>query len=205
MQGTIRGNIVTDIQKLNNDYQRLEFLGDRVLNLIVSHYLFEKFHKNSAGEFTDKLKFTSNDNLEEIIDNLSDEFKKELFKFKSGFKTEAQDLIADDVEAFIGNYYLENGPGKTINYFENLLAKEIDAFDPNTDYISMLQIYTQKEMKDIPDYKPVKEEMAPNNEHLFYFEVSVRKNLVGEGFGNSKSKARKQAALAALKKYGLIS
>ena len=60
--------------------------------------------------------------------------KKDLLKFKRSFKTDAQDLIADDMEAFIGNYYLNHRPKKTIKYFEKLLTREINAFDPNTDY-----------------------------------------------------------------------
>ncbi len=193
---------MTDIQKLINDYTRLEFLGDRVLNLIVSCYLYKKNSGDSEGELTNKLRFTSNDNLEEIIDKLPDEFKTELFKFKCGFKPDSQELNADDIEAFIGNYYLEHGQEKSVIYFEELFRKEIDAFDPNTDYISMLQVYAQKKLKVVPDYKCIKEEMVQNNQHIFYFEVSVGPDLLGEGFGYSKSKAKKQAALVAWKKLG---
>lgn len=182
---------MTNSQKLINDYQRLEFLGDRVLNLIVSHYLFKKFPYDSAGDLTNKLKFTSNDNLEEIIDKFPEEFRKELFRSKCGFKADAQELKADDIEAFIGNYYLEHGLEASINYFNKFFAKEIDAFDPCTDYISMLQIHTQKELKIVPDYKLIEEEMVQNNQHMFYFYVLVGKDLAGSGSGTSHAKAKK--------------
>jgi ribonuclease III len=194
------------VQNTCKNYQRLEFLGDRVLNLIVSQYLYTKFFNDTEGDLTKKLRFTSNDNLEEIIDKLPDEFKKELLNFKGGFKTEVPELIADDLEAFIGNYYLKHGPIKTINYFENLLAREIDAFDPNTDYISNLQIYTQKNLKPFPDYNiaEVEQEKLLNNQHLFYCEVSIENILFGKCIENSKSKAKKQAAFAALKKLNIM-
>jgi len=73
---------MTVVQNPGKNFQRLEFLGDRVLNLIVSHYLYKKFPDDGEGELTNKLRFTSNDNLEEIIENLPDEFKTELFRFK---------------------------------------------------------------------------------------------------------------------------
>ena len=190
------------VQNPGKNYQRLEFLGDRILNLIVSHYLYKKFPEDTEGELTNKLKFTSNDNLEEIILNLPGEFKTELFRFKSSFKPDAQDTNADDLEAFIGNYFLEHGIEASKNYFEKLLIKEIDAFDPNKDYISMLQVHTQKNLKIVPEYRCVNCEPMQNNQQMFDFEIYVREDLMGKGSGTNKSKAKKQAALAALKKYG---
>ena len=196
---------MTVVQNSSKNFQRLEFLGDRVLNLIVSHYLYKKFPDDGEGELTNKLKFTSNDNLEEIIENLPGEFKTELFRFKCSFKPDAQDTNAGDLEAFIGDYFIEHRIEASINYFENLFEKEIDAFDPNKDYISMLQIHTQKNLKIVPEYRCVNCEPMQNNQQMFDFEIYVREDLVGKGSGTNKSKAKKQAAMAALKKYGLIS
>jgi ribonuclease-3 len=195
---------MTVVQNSSKNFQRLEFLGDRVLNLIVSHYLYKKFPEDSEGGLTNKLRFTSNDNLEEIIDKLPDEFKTELFKFKCGFKPDSQELNAKDIEAFIGNYYLEHGQEKSLSYFTELFRKEIDAFDPNTDYISRLQVHSQNELKIVPDYKYIKEEKIENNQQMFYYEVRVGKKLLGKGKETSKSKARKQAALEALKELNII-
>jgi ribonuclease-3 len=194
---------MTVVQNSSKNFQRLEFLGDRVLNLIVSHYLYKKFPDDEEGELTNKLKFTSNDNLEEIIENLPGEFKTELFRFKCSFKPDAQETNADDLEAFIGNYFLEHGIEASKNYFEKLLKKEIDAFDPNKDYISMLQIHTQKNLKIVPEYSCVNCEPIQNNQQMFDFEIYVREDLVGKGSGTNKSKAKKQAALDALKTLGL--
>jgi ribonuclease-3 len=194
---------MTVIQNSGKNYQRLEFLGDRVLNLIVSHYLYKKFPDYSEGQLTNKLRFTSNDNLEEIIGNFPGEFKTELFRFKCGFKPDAQELNADDLEAFIGNYFLEQGIEESKNYFEELLKKEIDAFDPNKDYISMLQIHIQKNLKIVPEYRFVNHEPIQNNQQMFYFEVFVREDSLGKGSGTNKSQAKKQAALEACKRFDL--
>ena len=192
-----------EVQNPRKNYQRLEFPGDRILNLIVSHYLYKKFPDDGEGELTNKLRFTSNDNLEEIIENLPGEFKTELIKFKCRFKPDAQELNADDIEAFIGDYFLEHRIEASINYFENLFEKEIDAFDPNKDYISMLQIHTQKNLKIVPEYRCVNCEPIQNNQQMFDFEIYVREDLVGKGSGTNKSKAKKQAALDALKTLNL--
>jgi ribonuclease-3 len=191
-------------EKLSKSYQRCEFLGDRVLNLIVSQYLYEKFHEDPEGKLTEKLRFVSNDNLDEILDRLDSNFRDELARFKYRYKPDHPELSADDVEAFIGNYYLENGFEAVKKYFENLFEKEIDAFDPNTDYISRLQIYSQKKLKKVPEYKPVNKGMISNNEDNFHFRVFIGEDLLGEGSGSRKSKARKQAAFEALKTLGKL-
>jgi ribonuclease-3 len=185
-------------EKSSNSYQRLEFLGDRVLNLIVSSYLYEKFHDDPEGELTKKLRFVSNDNLEEILDRLDSNFRMELSRFKHEYKPDHPELSADDIEAFIGSYYRENGFDETKKYFENLLGKEIDAFDPNTDYISRLQDYSQKKLKIVPDYRPVNDGLISE----FCIEVFIGEDFLGKGSGRRKSIARKNAAYEALKKLG---
>lgn len=190
-------------KKLNNSYQRFEFLGDRVLNLIVSHYLCIKFPDYSEGELTNKLRFTSNDNLEDIIESLPDTFRKEFFKFKRDFKPESQELKADDVEAYIGSYYLKHGLVATISYFEKIFAEKIDAFNPNTDYISRLKIYSEQNQKPQPDYKLNYTEKGQNNQQFFHFQVFISDELLGSGVGNSHPKAKQMAARETLKNLGL--
>lgn len=194
---------MTTIQKLNNDYRRLEFLGDRVLNLIVSDYLYKKFLEDSAGKLTDKLKFTSNDNLEEIVETLPDEFRTELFKFKSGFRPDGQTSNADALEAYIGNYFLEHELEETIKYFKKIFAKQIDRFNPDTDYISKLKIHFEQGKELQPVYKLEHTEKGQNNQSVFRFQVFIEGVPKGSGSGSSHAKAKKSAALDALKKLGL--
>jgi ribonuclease III len=190
-------------QKQKKSYQRFEFLGDRVLNLIISGYLYKKFPEYSEGLLTERLKFTSNDNLEEIIESLPHEFRNVLIKFKSDFKSDVLSLNADDIEAYAGNFFLEQGIEKTTEYFEKIFGEHIDDFNPDTDFISKLQVRTQKNLKIVPDYQQVSDEVDKNNVHNFHIQVFIGKDLLGEGFGRSKPKAKQDAAKKALKKLGL--
>ena len=195
--------MMTDSKK-KKEYQRLEFLGDRVLNLMVSHYLYRNYPEWSEGELTNQLRFTSNENLGKIIDHFSEDFQKELIAFKHEYLPNKPGLSADDIEALIGKYYLEKGLKASTDYFLKIFSKEIDAFNPDTDYISIFQIYIQKEKKIVPYYKEVNETLDKNNQHTFEFEVFVGENRYGYGKGSTKSNAIKQAALDALIKLNLI-
>ncbi|MCK9591580.1 MAG: putative dsRNA-binding protein [Methanoregula sp.] len=194
---------MTTVQKLNNDYRRLEFLGDRVLNLIVSDYLYKKFHEYSTGQLTDKLRFTSNDNLKEIVEKLPDEFRTDLFKFKSIFKPDGQTSNADALEAYIGNYFLEHELKETFKYFKKIFADQIDTFNPDTDYVSKLKIHFEQGKELQPVYKLEHTEKRPNNQSVFHFQVSIGGVPRGLGSGSDHAKAQKSAALDALKKLGL--
>jgi len=185
---------MSSIQKSHKEYQRLEFLGDRVLNLIVSQYLYTKFQEFSSGLLTDRLKFTSNDNLEEIFDSLPDDLKRKIHDFQSGFKLEGEKSNADAIEAYVGNYTLKQGLYESIDYFEKIFAKQIDEFNPDRDYISKLQVRTQ-EKQILPRYEQIGSDSPDeNNIHHFHLRVFIGEKLAGEGFGLSKMKAKKEAA-----------
>lgn len=88
-------------------YERLEFLGDRVLNLIVANYLFERAESYHPGEMADKMEFVKNKNLGAIIKKMK-LFPQDLINL--GKKTElTPKIIADVFEAFIGTIYKIHG------------------------------------------------------------------------------------------------
>jgi ribonuclease III len=187
-----------------NNLERLEFLGDRVLNLIVSEFLYQNFPEESEGFLTNKLRFTSNDNLDELLEKLDKKFPGELAAFKTRFKPGNIERSADDLEAFIGEFYLAHGFAETKQTIEKYLADEIRNYNPDTDYISRLQIFTQKNSKSYPDYRFEPDKTLPNNEHEFHVRVFIGTEMYGEGMGNRKSRARQRAASAALKKLGCL-
>ena len=80
-----------------NQYQRLEFLGDRVLNLVVSDIIFNRYPVLAEGELTKTMGFTSNDNLEGILDKLDKSVISALLTFKQFFGLDATALSADKV------------------------------------------------------------------------------------------------------------
>jgi len=164
-----------------NQYQRLEFLGDRVLNLVVSDILFSQYPEWSEGDLTKMLGFASNDNLEGLLNELDKSIISALLTFKQSF----------------GEYYLKHGWTETKTYIEKVFGKLIREFDPETNYIGILQELTQKELKIVPDYVLESQE-GPPHQPVFHIKVNWG-NVVGRGIGNSLHEARKQAALAALK------
>jgi ribonuclease-3 len=183
-------------------YHRLEFLGDRVLNLIVSLYLFRKFPEYTEGELTNALRFTSNENLEEIVRELPGEFRAELSAFKARFGQDACASNADAIEAFIGDYFLEHGLDETTVYAEGLFARYIDRFNPDTDYISRLKVHSEKEKIPLPVYQLVGDETGPDNREIFHYKVLVGGIVLGTGSGSSHEKAKRAAAGEALRGMG---
>jgi len=191
-------------QKPPNPYQRFEFLGDRVLNLMVSRYLYQKYPDYPEGKLTAMLRFTSNDNLEEVVERLPEAFRTELFAFKSRFDYGPQKSNADAVEAYIGKYFLEQGFEATLAWFGHMFAEHIDRFDPDTDYISLLKVYCEQKKIHTPAYKPLRTEKGENNHDVFYFQVFVDSVPGGSGSGSSHARAQKAAAHEALKRLGLV-
>jgi ribonuclease-3 len=189
-------------QKAHNAYHRLEFLGDRVLNLIVSRYLYRKCPDSAEGELTGRLRFTSNENLEEILGSLPEGFRADLIGFKIRFGQDGPTSNADAIEAFIGNYFLEHGLNETTAFVEGIFSVPIDRFDPDTDYISRLKVHSEKERKPQPVYVLAGTEIGPNSQALFHFQVFVNGVLLGSGSGSSHEKAKKAAAGEALRKIG---
>ena len=194
-------------QKEKNDinhFQRLEFLGDSVLNLSVSEYLYKKFPFFSEGELSKLksviisqpflVKFANYIMLEKyIILGKSVDLIRGRGKFS---------ILADCTEAFFGALYLDGGlnPCKKIiisfinNEQINLLDKRIIK-----DYKTLLQEITQKKMNCLPSYKVLKV-AGLEHQKKFHIEVRVGNHIYGKGVGKNKKEAEQDAAYQALKK-----
>jgi len=179
-------------------YKRLEFLGDRILNLIIAEYLYKHNPEDDSGELTHKLRFTSNDNLDEILDHLNAGFRAEIAAFKSQYKPGNQNISADDVETYIGSFFLQYGLEVTRKYIEQNLGAEIDLFDPRTDYKSTLNEFCQKIRKSQPFYDVITDHTTGDNRHEFSVRVLIGQEEYGEGSGDKKVRAEQQAAHRAL-------
>jgi ribonuclease-3 len=186
------------------EYQRLEFLGDRVLNLIISENFYRAFLEKDAGNLTNLMRSLSNDNLDIMLEKLENKFLDEILAFKIQYRSDSEDLYADDLESFIGNYYLIRGLSETQKMIERHLSGEIGNFNPNTDYISQLQVYTQKMLNPIPEYPLINDKTLPDNRHEFHVQVKIAGEILGEGYGKRKSIAKQHAAKRALERLGLL-
>jgi len=189
-----------DYRIINNE--RLEFLGNFVLGLVISEYLYQHFNY-SEGEMTRRMEVVSDAKLAEVI-------KKQKFKVEKGYlrlgkrslpnKRNLEDsIIAGWFEAFIGAVYLDQGLEKAKDIILKLLEKEIRNFNPNRNYIGRLQEYVQQnKLGELAYYD--KKVTGPDHRPTFKALVKISNRTLGEGLGRSKKAARMRAAKGALKK-----
>jgi ribonuclease-3 len=182
------------------DNEKLEFLGDAVLELIVSEYLYQNFPKFSEGELTFlRAKLVNRERLGKIGEKLGLD-KIILFNKKIENKGRLT-ILGNSLEAIIGALYLDFGYEKAkefviknvIGDLRELMRKE-ELKDPKT----LLQEEIQKDFNVLPEYRVVKEE-GKEHEKLFFVEVYFQGKKIGSGVGSSKQKAEIEAALDALK------
>ena len=184
------------------DNERLEFLGDRVLNLIVAEYLFSRYDMNE-GAMTGRMEVTRNRNLARIVKDLDCGFEDLILTGTGQKKTPG--IIADAFEAFIGALYLDCGLEETRKIVLDLVQDEIRAFSPERNYKKKLQEFLQKNRKPLPAYHLV-DKSGPDHGPVFMYRVSVGDTVLGTGMGLSKAEATQNAAKSAFEliKHGEI-
>jgi ribonuclease-3 len=182
--------------------ERLEFLGDSVLGLVTSQFLFENFPDKSEGDLT-KLKSTlvSEANLSRIAKfislgkylNLSEEEEK------SGGR-ERSSIVSDAYEAVIGAVFLDGGLASAEKMIEKqILEKYLEITTDRTfhNYKGELLEYMQALGLGLPQYE-VLEEQGPDHQKRFTIAVSAKGKKMGEGVGKNKKEAEQKAARMAL-------
>jgi ribonuclease-3 len=182
--------------------ERLEFLGDSVLGMVTSRFLFEHFPNKSEGDLT-KLKSTlvSEANLSRIARsitlgwflNLSEDEER------SGGRDRSS-IISDAYEAVIGAVFLDGGLVPAEKLIRNQILKryvEITTDHTLHNYKGELLEYMQALGMGLPRYDVV-EESGPDHQKRFTIAVSVRGNKVGQGRGKTKKEAEQKAARMAL-------
>lgn len=182
--------------------ERLEFLGDSVLGMVTSRFLFENFPEKSEGDLT-KLKSTlvSEANLSRIAKsislgkylNLSEEEEK------AGGR-ERNSIISDAYEAVIGAVFLDGGLAPAERMVRNQILKrymEITTDQTLHNYKGELLEYMQALGLGLPKYN-VLEEKGPDHRKRFIIAVSVKGKKMGEGVGKNKKEAEQKAARMAL-------
>ena len=188
---------------LSSHNERLEFLGDAVLELIVTEVLFEDYPNSAEGELTSIRSALVNyqmlaDVSREII--LSDYILLSRGEAKDTGK--ARDVIlANAFESLIGAIYLDGGyeaAGKFINYFVMKRVAEVMEKELYRDPKSFLQEIIQEKMKITPTYDVISEK-GPDHAKVFRVGVYFGDQLITEGEGLSKQEAEVEAAKNALK------
>lgn len=184
------------------NYEKLEFLGDSFLGLVVSDYLYNQEMYLKEGTLARiKSYVVSESTLHRVGKAIN--IQKYLLLGKGEEKSGGRNrkaLIGDCIEALIGAYYLDAGFDKARSLVERLFSVEIENVEKNRhvkDYKSILQEYTQKRYKVIPQYTVVNTE-GPDHKRRFYVNVTVKKRTYGPGVGESKKQAEQNAASLAL-------
>ncbi len=182
--------------------ERMEFLGDSVVGLVVNEHLYRKFPKLREGELT-KMKslIVSRVILSRTAKDvgLGDFVLLSEAEHGSGGRNRAS-ILADTLEGVIGAVYLDGGLEPARHLTERLLLKEVHEIlsDANlANYKSMLQEYVQGEFKTHPQYR-ISSEVGPDHEKIFTVEVVVNGKVFGRGHGNNKKEAEQEAARDAL-------
>lgn len=181
--------------------ERLEFLGDAILEYIVSEELFQKFPSRDEGFLTTlRASLVNTTNLAEIAKEIG--LGNELFLSRGeedGGGRSNTSLLADTVEALIGALYIDQGIKGTKQFVkENLLSRLKEKLSqPLKDAKSRLQELVQKDRLPAPRYQVVKA-FGPDHDKEFSIEAIVDTKPVGRGTGRSKAEAEQNAAQAAL-------
>ncbi|WP_044893798.1 ribonuclease III [Bacillus alveayuensis] len=187
----------------HEDNERLEFLGDAVLELTISQYLFKKFPNMSEGELTKlRASIVCEPSLVKFANALS--FGELVLLGRgeelTGGRTRPA-LLADVFEAFIGALYLDQGMEAVIQFLEKTIFPKINegAFSHVMDYKSQLQELVQRDGIGVIEYK-ILQEKGPAHNKEFVSRVSLNGEELGIGVGRSKKEAEQQAAQMALEK-----
>ena len=188
--------------------ERLEFLGDSVLGMVTSRFLFENFPEKSEGDLT-KLKSTlvSEANLSRIAKSIS------LGKFlnlsedeeKSGGR-ERSSIISDAYEALIGAVFLDGGLAPAQRMIQRQILRryvEITTDQALHNYKGELLEYMQALGLGLPRYE-VLEEKGPDHQKRFTIAVSVKGRKMGQGVGKNKKEAEQKAARMALENVEIL-
>jgi len=183
--------------------ERLEFLGDAVLELAITEYLYKKYPKKTEGEMTAlRAALVNSITLSETASelNIGDLMLLSKGEAKSLGKAR-QYILANAFEALIGAIYLNGGYEETFDFLEKNLFGKIEEVIEKKLWIDAKSLFQEKaqELESVtPSYK-VLAESGPDHEKVFTMGVFLGDKLMAEGKGASKQEAEQDAARKALK------
>lgn len=185
---------------INNE--RLEFLGDAVLDLIVGEYLYHKFNTKSEGDLSKlRASLVNEDSLAKIAKELKlGEFLYLSPAEENNGGRDKQSLISDALEALMGAIYLESGLDSVKVIFIDLLEKNFPDINLNSltkDYKTTLQEITQAQIGTAPKYELISSS-GPDHKKSFEMAVLLNGKEIARATGNSKKAAEQACALKAL-------
>jgi len=192
----------SDFELAHNE--RLEFLGDAVLEIIVTEYLFKNFPDTPEGDLTNWRASLVNSKMLSII---AKEIGLEVYLYLS--RGEAKDknskarqyILANAVEALIGAIYLDQGKRVVEKFIKERFILKLDNILANELYLdpkSKFQEKSQEQFSITPHYK-VLSESGPDHDKIFEVGLYLGEELISRGQGSSKQEAQTNAAAKGLK------
>ncbi|MCL4390545.1 MAG: ribonuclease III [Patescibacteria group bacterium] len=197
-QALTHRSFLNEDSKTTVSNERLEFLGDSVLSLIVSTELFARFPNYPEGKLTSlRSALVRTKTLAKLAKalNYGDALKMSRGEEKTGGR-ENESLLADTFEAVLGAIYLDQGLEAARKFLQTHLFPLIDG-QTIFDYKSKLQEVTQQQKKVSPIYR-VLSETGPDHDKVFVVGVYLSSKLLAQGSGKSKQEAQQEAAHLAL-------
>lgn len=199
-------SFANEVSKRDGSNERLEFLGDAVLSIIISDYLYKNYNHLPEGELT---KLRASLVCEKSLFGFSKQLQMGEFLMlgKGEVLTggrERSSILADAFEAVLAAIYLDGGIEPATTFVMKFALNELlsDKKAAFTDYKTMLQEIIQKNPDDKPIYILVGES-GPDHDKKFMVEVSLNADIIGKGEGRSKKEAEQAAAAEALKLMGI--
>ena len=193
---------VNEHKELKGDNERLEFMGDSVLQIYSASVLFKKEPKLNEGDMS---KIRANMVCENTLAKIAREFKLNNFlKLGQGEeKTGGRDrdsIISDMFEAFIGAIYIDTDVKNAFKLLDILFENHINSLNEDViDYKTKLQEYVQTDSRRTIEYEQVYSK-GPCNKPEFKMAVKIDGIIYGYGIGSTKKEAQKMAAKDALDK-----
>lgn len=185
--------------------ERLEFLGDSILNLVIAEFLYRRFPDHPEGLLSDLRSYLVEASAcVEYVKKL--QLENYLLLGKGELENQGKgrsSILADFFEALVGALFLDGGfECVKIFIFTSFEEEIIEKLkDPGRNFKAELQDYSQKNYQQAPDYKLDKEE-GPDHSKKFFVSVWVGDKELGQGSGFTKKEAQQEAAEEALKQLG---
>ncbi len=189
-------------QKINkyDDYERLEFLGDAVLELVSSEFLFRENENMTEGQLT---RMRASMVCEQALAYCAKEFGLEDYillgkgEEMTGGRTK-DSIISDVMEAIIGALYVDNGMEVAKAYIHRFILSDLEHKQLFYDAKTILQERVQQKNQGTLHYELIREE-GPDHDKMFVIEAKIDDKTIGAGQGRTKKAAEQQAAYEALK------
>lgn len=192
----------------NVNNERLEFLGDSVLNLIISNYIYQRFANADEGDLSRiRASLVKEDTLAQIAREISlgDYIHLGGGELKSGGFRRAS-ILSDALEALIGAIYLDSDYRQSETAVLRLFQQRLQAVDEGANFRdpkTQLQEYLQAQKKNLPNYQ-VEHTSGESHNQVFTISCSlVDLDVQSTGKGSSRKKAEQQAAQVILDKLGI--